>query len=572
MSCVADGLGGGVSSTDNDGGDEDIIGMGVDDGALVAGVDGHDDDDDAVAFVVDDVHNERKSVEDDDDYATSELSPALVVSIASSAVPVSGGGGDDDAVIAIDTSMTTRVAPLTEEIRAMEDGVSPEEHSESDDHSTLSSSSSLDASNIGVVGETNAEVVRSVGDTVVASPMTTIACTDDDAIIETKDYNLVRGDEGSNNSNKLVRLLLRRPNYNDDIEREARKEESERAAANARKWNEWMVSGRKVRDGDDNDAEVESSASESASLLLGGVDVSIEGAESEAVAATMITKITPISSSTSDAEIVTFGESSPENTSDQNINESTAIATSPLSPDVINGDRAVAASGGASLHRTSAMNIGKTIVPGIVASPFAVRLKAILRRKPSDDNDDSSRTMIRRKAAAVRVREPGRISASDWRDNIMNMPNSTILRDVQDPVMWVFVWATSWSIVYECLTRLVASAARGAFDSSNVSGGVAGYFSWWGGGVAAATPSEAGWVRFAAWASRRMCLPTLTHSMMVSAMSLLLVFRTNSAYQRFAEGRRVNEFIFLPFLFIFPSSLYLKSLPSFACAIACSLP
>ena len=36
-----------------------------------------------------------------------------------------------------------------------------------------------------------------------------------------------------------------------------------------------------------------------------------------------------------------------------------------------------------------------------------------------------------------------------------------------------------------------------------------------------------------------MCLPAVQHSMMVSAMSLLLVFRTNSAYQRFAEGRKI---------------------------------
>lgn len=36
-----------------------------------------------------------------------------------------------------------------------------------------------------------------------------------------------------------------------------------------------------------------------------------------------------------------------------------------------------------------------------------------------------------------------------------------------------------------------------------------------------------------------MSLPTVQHSMMVSAMSLLLVFRTNSAYQRFAEGRKI---------------------------------
>lgn len=47
------------------------------------------------------------------------------------------------------------------------------------------------------------------------------------------------------------------------------------------------------------------------------------------------------------------------------------------------------------------------------------------------------------------------------------------------------------------------------------------------------------WVNVAAWFGRKMWLPAVQHSMMVSAMSLLLVFRTNSAYQRFAEGRLV---------------------------------
>jgi len=38
-----------------------------------------------------------------------------------------------------------------------------------------------------------------------------------------------------------------------------------------------------------------------------------------------------------------------------------------------------------------------------------------------------------------------------------------------------------------------------------------------------------------------MCLPAGPHGMMVSMLGLLLVFRTNSAYQRFAEGRKIWE-------------------------------
>ncbi len=42
-------------------------------------------------------------------------------------------------------------------------------------------------------------------------------------------------------------------------------------------------------------------------------------------------------------------------------------------------------------------------------------------------------------------------------------------------------------------------------------------------------------------AAENMCLPQSPHSLMVSALSLLLVFKTNSAYQRFAEGRKIWE-------------------------------
>ncbi|KAL7532436.1 hypothetical protein ACHAXR_004624 [Thalassiosira sp. AJA248-18] len=81
-----------------------------------------------------------------------------------------------------------------------------------------------------------------------------------------------------------------------------------------------------------------------------------------------------------------------------------------------------------------------------------------------------------------------------------------------------------WSVLHWWLRKLgggvvtssVASLAQSSARSS----------SWW---VTTAAP----------WFARHMCLPASQHSMMVSAMSLLLVFRTNSAYQRFAEGRKI---------------------------------
>lgn len=41
--------------------------------------------------------------------------------------------------------------------------------------------------------------------------------------------------------------------------------------------------------------------------------------------------------------------------------------------------------------------------------------------------------------------------------------------------------------------------------------------------------------------ARAMCISSKPHALLVSALGLLLVFRTNSAYQRFAEGRLIWE-------------------------------
>lgn len=111
-----------------------------------------------------------------------------------------------------------------------------------------------------------------------------------------------------------------------------------------------------------------------------------------------------------------------------------------------------------------------------------------------------------------RIREKGRVTANDWMHNMGNIFASTILRDVRNPVLCVFTWATTWSAIYKILTK-VASGRISCKSDAVVS--AANYF------------------------VRHTSLPSLPHSMMVSAMSLLLVFRTNSAYQRFVEGRKI---------------------------------
>jgi len=115
-------------------------------------------------------------------------------------------------------------------------------------------------------------------------------------------------------------------------------------------------------------------------------------------------------------------------------------------------------------------------------------------------------------------REPGFISANDWKHNIWNIPTSSILRNVLNPVKDVFVWATVLSILHKMLQKYsfsdsAATIGRGVFK------------------VKGTTAAD--------WFVRHMQLPAIQHTIMVSAMSLLLVFRTNSAYQRFAEGRKI---------------------------------
>ena len=92
-----------------------------------------------------------------------------------------------------------------------------------------------------------------------------------------------------------------------------------------------------------------------------------------------------------------------------------------------------------------------------------------------------------------------RYSSKDWWHNTVSMPSSTVLKDIRGPVTSMTIWALFVSLVHRILLRR--------------------------------RPAIAG----------HMTMPTAPHSMLVSALGLLLVFRTNSAYQRFAEGRKIWE-------------------------------
>jgi len=386
----------------------------------------------------------------------------------------------------------------------------------------------------------------------------------------------------NNNNNKLVRMLRRQaPRYSDVISDEREKEESERAVANSRKWSEWMVSGRKVRANSNDDVVVEnslpslssSSSSSSTTTTSAFPPLELTPLESSMSSSTTATTTATILEGGTNGETIIQSEDLPMKT----IMTSTLLSASldgvvaavessstielrsdksaiPTPSDVVvftTEDRIATGVIGSSFKKGKKekknllMEILETFTQGyggFVISRFVKRIQQNQRFKvgagagTDDNNNNNDKSKLTQQKSKVktwrtpRIREPGRISAGDWRDNVINLPNSTILRDVRDPITWLFIWSTSYSIVYECLTRLVISVTKGV-DCT-----VAGRWWWWGGST---TITEPGWVHVANWVSRSMCLPTLTHSMMVSAMSLLLVFRTNSAYQRFAEGRKI---------------------------------
>ncbi|KAL7539712.1 hypothetical protein ACHAXR_009523 [Thalassiosira sp. AJA248-18] len=93
-----------------------------------------------------------------------------------------------------------------------------------------------------------------------------------------------------------------------------------------------------------------------------------------------------------------------------------------------------------------------------------------------------------------------RYSASDWIHSIHSISNSTMLREIKGPVGWITAWSTLVSVVYKfCQMNGMSNVAQ------------------------------------------KMCLGSTPHSLIASSIGMLLVFRTNSAYERFREGRKTWE-------------------------------
>ena len=92
-----------------------------------------------------------------------------------------------------------------------------------------------------------------------------------------------------------------------------------------------------------------------------------------------------------------------------------------------------------------------------------------------------------------------RHSSKDWMHNLASLPKSTVLREIANPILSVTIWATFLSILHHkfsaCPSFLMQRIAR------------------------------------------NMCVSGEVHKFLASSLSLLLVFRTNSAYQRFVVSQ-----------------------------------
>ena len=114
---------------------------------------------------------------------------------------------------------------------------------------------------------------------------------------------------------------------------------------------------------------------------------------------------------------------------------------------------------------------------------------------------NTSKVYMREAVELGGVPRSDRYSSKDWFHNTLTLPTSGILKDIRSPVLCLTSWAVGLSIFHAKLLQTNPAAAA------------------------------------------RLYIPSAPHSLMMSALGLLLVFRTNSAYQRFAEGRQIWEVI-----------------------------
>ena len=111
----------------------------------------------------------------------------------------------------------------------------------------------------------------------------------------------------------------------------------------------------------------------------------------------------------------------------------------------------------------------------------------------------TSKVILREAEELGGVPRSDRYSSRDWLHSAITLPNSGVLKSIRSPVLAVTAWASFLSFLHRRLLETNSQAAA------------------------------------------KMYLPAAPHTLMMSVLGLLLVFRTNSAYARFNEGRKVWE-------------------------------
>lgn len=96
-----------------------------------------------------------------------------------------------------------------------------------------------------------------------------------------------------------------------------------------------------------------------------------------------------------------------------------------------------------------------------------------------------------------------RHSAGDWLYNVFSLPKSSVLREIRSPVITIAAWSGAVSV----FQRVLAGRATSSLCQT---------------------------------LAKNMCIGATPHSFLVSSLGLLLVFRTNSAYQRFNVSEKIQ--------------------------------
>jgi hypothetical protein len=120
-------------------------------------------------------------------------------------------------------------------------------------------------------------------------------------------------------------------------------------------------------------------------------------------------------------------------------------------------------------------------------------LDAIENDEEEDDFAHDEITYRVRSGDVQHIPQAERYSTKDWLHNLRTLPTSRLLRRIRQVVFWNFIWSTFVYVMYSTVP-----------------------------------------IKFESPGAR-------AHSLLGSALGLLLVFRTNTAYNRFWEGRKIWE-------------------------------